>query len=84
MLIFAFGFVYRMVLMLRETFPPGADIGLHNSIIHSITQGGNVDFLYNYYHMGGGSSVTFPGYHIFTSYLILVTGNVTEEPPPMW
>lgn len=24
--------------------------------------------------MGGGSSVTFPGYHIFTSYIILLTG----------
>ncbi len=73
-LIFVFSFVYRVALMLRETFPPGADIGLHNSIIHSITQPGNTDFLYNYYHMGGGSSVTFPGYHIFVSYVILLTG----------
>ena len=69
-----FSFIYRVVLMLRETFPPGADIGLHNSIIHSITQSGNTNFLYNYYHMGGGSSVTFPGYHIFGSYIILLTG----------
>ncbi len=69
-----FSFIYRAVLMLRETFPPGADIGLHNSIISSITQGGNVDFLWNYYHMGGGSSVTFPGYHIFVSYIIMLTG----------
>ena len=60
--------------MLRQTFPPGADIGLHASIIDSITKGGNTNFLYNYYHMGGGSSVTFPGYHIFTSYIILLTG----------
>ncbi len=73
-LILVFGFVYRVVLMLRETFPPGADIGLHASIIDSITKGGNTNFLYNYYHMGGGSSVTFPGYHIFTSYIILLTG----------
>jgi hypothetical protein len=73
-LIVVFSFVYRAVLMFRDTFPPGADIGMHNSIIHSITQGGNVNFLWNYYHMGGGSSVTFPGYHIFTSYIILFTG----------
>jgi hypothetical protein len=73
-LILAFSFVYRVVLMLRETFPPGADIGLHNSVIHSIIQSGNTNFLYNYYHMGGGSSVTFPGYHIFTAYIILMTG----------
>lgn len=73
-LIVVFSFVYRVVLMLRETFPPGADIGLHNSIIHSITQSGNTNFLWNFYHMGGGSSVTFPGYHIFASYIILLTG----------
>lgn len=73
-LIVVFSFVYRMFLMFRQTFPPGADIGLHNSIIHSITQGGNTNFLWNYYHMGGGSSVTFPGFHIFTSYVILFTG----------
>jgi hypothetical protein len=73
-LILVFSFIYRVVLMLRVTFPPGADIGLHNSIIHSITQSGNTNFLYNSYHMGGGSSVTFPGYHIFVSYIILLTG----------
>ena len=73
-LILVFSFVFRVFLMLRETFPPGADIGLHNSIIHSITQSGNTNFLYNFYHMGGGSSVTFPGYHIFVSYIILFTG----------
>ncbi|HTY75263.1 MAG TPA: hypothetical protein VMD05_06830 [Candidatus Nanoarchaeia archaeon] len=72
-LILVFSFVYRVSLMLRETFPPGADIGLHNSIIHSIMHPGHIDFLYNAYHMGGGSSVTFPGYHIFTAYVILLT-----------
>ena len=60
--------------MLRQTFPPGADIGLHTSVIDSITQGGNTNFLWNYYHMGGGTSVTFPGYHIFAAYIILLTG----------
>ncbi len=73
-LIFGFSFVYRVVLMLRETFPPGADIGLHNSIIYSITHSGNTNFLWNYFHMGGEASATFPGYHIFVSYVILLTG----------
>jgi hypothetical protein len=73
-LIVAFSFIYRIFLMLRETFPPGADIGLHNSIIHSITQSGNTNFLWNYYHIGGGVSLTFPGYHIFVSFIILITG----------
>ena len=74
LLIFTFSFVYRMLLMLWEGFPPGADIGLHNSVIYSITGSGNVDFLYNFYHIGGGISLTFPGYHIFTAGVIMLTG----------
>jgi hypothetical protein len=63
-----------MVWMTWQTFPPGADIGLHESIIHSITLSGNTNFLWNYYQMGGGVSTTFPGYHIFASYIIFITG----------
>jgi hypothetical protein len=73
-LILAFSFVYRMLLMQWGTYPSGADIGLHESIIHSITLSGNTNFLWNYYQMGGGLSLTFPGYHIFVSYVILITG----------
>jgi hypothetical protein len=68
-----FSAVYRLVLVLREGFPPGADIGLHDSLIHSITQGGSTNFMWNYYHMGGGNSNTFPGYHIFVSFVIFFT-----------
>jgi hypothetical protein len=74
LLIFAFSFVYRLILMLLEGYPPGADIGLHNSVIYSITGSGNVNFFWNLYHMGSGISLTFPGYHIFTSSVILLTG----------
>ncbi|MCW4000111.1 MAG: hypothetical protein NWE93_07715 [Candidatus Bathyarchaeota archaeon] len=74
LLLFAFAFSYRLLLMLWAGYPPGADIGLHNSVIHSIVGVGNVDFLYNFYHIGGGVSLTFPGYHIFTSAVILMTG----------
>ncbi len=74
LLIFAFSFIYRMLLMLWSGFPSGADIGLHNSVIHSITGSGNTNFLYNSYQMGGGISLTFPGYHIFASGIILMTG----------
>src|SRR3972149_8356756 len=73
-LILVFAFVYRLLLMAWATYPPGADIGLHNSVIHSITGSGNVDFLWNNYQMGGGLSLTFPGYHIFVSFIILLTG----------
>ncbi len=73
-LVLAFSFIYRMLLMHWETYPPGADIGLHESIINSITLSGNTNFLWNNYQMGGGLSLTFPGYHIFVSYIILMTG----------
>jgi len=63
-----------MLLLFWSGFPPGADIGLHNSVIYSITGSGPTDFLYNYYHIGGGVSLTFPGYHIFTTSTILLTG----------
>ncbi len=73
-LIVVFAFLYRILLMLREGYPPSADLGLHNSVIYSITQGGNTNFLWNFYHMGAGISLTFPGYHIFVSYIMLLTG----------
>ncbi|TRO50579.1 hypothetical protein E2P63_05995 [Candidatus Bathyarchaeota archaeon] len=70
----AFAFAYRILLLLWATYPPGADIGLHESVVHSITSSGNVNFLWNNYQMGGGLSLTFPGYHIFVSHIILMTG----------
>jgi hypothetical protein len=73
-LVLAFAFVYRILLMLWATYPPGADIGLHESIIHSITASGNTNFMWNNYQMGGGLSLTFPGYHIFVAHIILITG----------
>jgi hypothetical protein len=60
--------------MLWQTFPPGADIGLHASVINSITQSGNTNFLTDYYQMGGGVSLTFPGYHIFAAGIMIMTG----------
>jgi hypothetical protein len=74
LIIFSFAFAYRLLLLLWSGFPPGADIGLHNSVIYSVTGSGNTDFLYNYYHIGGGISLTFPGYHIFTAGVMLFTG----------
>ena len=73
-LILAFAFSYRMLLMHWETYPPGADIGLHNSVIYSITFSGNTDFFWNFYQMSGGLSQTFPGYHIFVANVIFMTG----------
>jgi len=73
--IFVFAFLYRFLLMTYEIYPSGSDIGLHNSVIYSIiNQGGNVDYLYNNYHMGGGLSITFPGYHLFVAQTMMLTG----------
>jgi hypothetical protein len=74
LLIFVFAFAYRVFLMLWDSYPPGADIGLHNSVIYSITQSGNTNFLWNNYQIGGGLSLTFPGYHIFASAIMMMTG----------
>lgn len=74
LLILSFSFIYRVMIMLWEGYPPGADIGLHNSVIHSINASSSTDFLWNNYQMGGGLSLTFPGYHILVSTLILVSG----------
>lgn len=72
--VFAFALIYRLLTLHLDYYPPGADIGLHNSVLHSITLSGETNFQWNYYHMGGGLSLTFPGYHIFASYIVLITG----------
>ncbi len=72
--VLAFAFAYRTMLLHWETYPPGADIGLHMSVVNSITLSGNTNFLWNNYQMGGGLSLTFPGYHIFVSHIIVMTG----------
>lgn len=68
-----FSFAYRLLLMTRNTFPPGADIGLHESVIKSITVG-EPNLFFNYYQMGGGISATNPGYHLFVIFAITLTG----------
>ena len=72
--IFAFAFIYRIILLLWQTYPPGSDIGFHAGVINSITQSGNTNFLWNYYQMGGGIELEFPGYHIFASEIMIMTG----------
>jgi len=71
--VFGFSFLFRLFLMNMNGYPPGADIGLHESVIKSIS-GDHTNFFFNYYHMGSGLSVTNPGYHIFLSYIIAFTG----------
>ena len=72
-LITSFAFAFRFFLVSMNTYPPGSDIGLHQSVIASIMHK-ETSFFVNYYHMGGGLSVTNPGFHIFTSFIIAFTG----------
>jgi hypothetical protein len=72
--IFTFALIYRLATIHLDTYPSGADIGLHNSVLNSITQSGETDFQWNFYQMGGGFSLTFPGYHIFVSFITIMTG----------
>lgn len=61
------------MLVAVDPYPPGPDLGLHNSIINSILAT-NGDFTRNLYHMGGGASLTHPGFHFFTIAIIKITG----------
>jgi hypothetical protein len=72
--IFVFAFIYRFFLLLNQTYPPGSDIGFHASVINSITKSGNTNFLWNYFQMGGEIELEFPGYHIFASAVMFLTG----------
>jgi len=63
LLFFVFSFAYRLLLLNVNIYPPGADIGQHESFINSLMH--NTDFFSNYYHMGGGLAATNPNYHIF-------------------
>jgi len=71
--IFIFSLLYRVLLLQTKIYPSGPDVGLHNSIINSIILR-NGNFLWNHYHMGGGPSLTHPGFHIFTAFVLLITG----------
>jgi hypothetical protein len=73
LLILLLAFSYRFILLTWNIYPPGADIGLHESVIKSITVG-KTGFFRNFYHMGGGVSATNPGYHIFVVTIIAMTG----------
>ncbi|MCL2359059.1 hypothetical protein [Candidatus Bathycorpusculum sp.] len=72
--IFVFAFAYRIMLLFGQTYPPGSDIGFHASVINSITQGGNTNFLLNFYQMGGELELEFPGFHIVVAQVMLLTG----------
>jgi hypothetical protein len=74
LIIFVLAFAYRLFLMTWQTYPPGADIGCHTTIINSIMQPGNTDLMWNFYQMGGGTTPAFPGYHIFAALIISTTG----------
>ena len=70
---FVVAIVYRIVTLFRAPYPPSSDIGLHASIINLILQTGKIP-VWNPYQMGGGPYPIPPGYHVFTSIIVLFTG----------
>ncbi|MGB9841502.1 MAG: hypothetical protein ACPLKZ_02130 [Candidatus Bathyarchaeales archaeon] len=72
-LIFVFSLTYRLLLLTHYNFPPGSDIGLHESMVNSIAFE-KTDFFWNPYHMGGEPTATNPGYHIFVAFIRAFTG----------
>ncbi|MEM4733071.1 MAG: hypothetical protein QXD70_00905, partial [Candidatus Bathyarchaeia archaeon] len=72
-LIFVFSLAYRLLLLTNYNFPPGSDIGLHESLVNSIAFE-KTDFFWNPYHMGGEPTATNPGYHIFVAFIRAFTG----------
>lgn len=71
--IFGLSFFFRVAVIFHNEYPPSSDIGLHSSIINLILDEGRLP-LKNSYHMGGEPLATPPGFHFFTSTLILFTG----------
>ncbi|MEJ5328127.1 MAG: hypothetical protein WHU54_07765 [Candidatus Bathyarchaeia archaeon] len=71
--IFVFSLTYRLLLLTINRYPPGSDIGLHESVVNSIAFE-KTDFFWNSYHMGGETSATNPGYHIFVAFIRAFTG----------
>jgi hypothetical protein len=60
-------------MVFRNPYPPSSDIGFHGSIINLILDQGTLP-AWNPYHMGGEQLATPPGFHLFVSILILLTG----------
>jgi asparagine N-glycosylation enzyme membrane subunit Stt3 len=71
--IFIVAFLFRVAVIFHNEYPPSSDIGFHSSIINLILDEEKLP-LWNPYHMGGEPLATPPGYHLFTSLIILFTG----------
>jgi hypothetical protein len=66
-------FVLRVAILFRSEYPPSTDIGLHSNVLNLILDSGQVP-TWNPYHMGGEPLTNTPGFYLFASFLVLLTG----------
>jgi hypothetical protein len=66
-------FVFRVAILFRSEYPPSTDIGLHSNVLNLILASGEVP-TWNPYHMGGEPLTNTPGFYLFASFLVLLTG----------
>ena len=73
--IFIVALIFRVAVIFRSGYPPTVsfDIGLHSSIINTIIEEENLP-LWNPYHMGGEPLQNPPGFELFASLIVLLTG----------
>jgi hypothetical protein len=72
-LVFLAAFVFRVAVLFRSEYPPSTDIGLHSNILNLVLDTGEVP-TWNPYHMGGEPLTNTPGFYLFASFLVLLTG----------
>jgi hypothetical protein len=66
-------FLFRVVVIFHNEYPPSTDIGLHSNIINLIIDDGKLP-TWNPYHMGGEPLTNTPGFYLFASIIIFFTG----------
>ena len=71
--IFVVAFLFRVVTIFHNGYPPSTDLGLNSNILNLILDEGKLP-LWNPYHMGGEPLTNQPGYHLFVSFIVLFTG----------
>lgn len=71
--IFFVAFLFRVVIIFHNEYPPSTDIGLHSNILNLILDENKLPD-WNPYHMGGEPLTTPPGYHLFAALIVLFTG----------
>jgi len=71
--IFVLAFLFRVVVLFHNEYPPSTDLGLNSNILNLILEERELPS-WNPYHMGGEPLTNPPGYPLFASFIVLFTG----------